>query len=118
MKNTGSLMMLTFGLMTAIGAEVPFTAAFPPVEKVEVAAGDPESVSEPIVFPSLKGGDGMAAVLKVNLRMVTKVFGGWNPWCAIELNSKDIQPKTANGTPRLLLRGSVLHTRFCYQFFQ
>ena len=103
-------MMLTLGLMTAIGAEVPFTAAFPPVEKVEVAAGEPESVSEPIVFPSLKGSDGMAAVLKVNLRMVTKVFGGWNPWCAIELNGKDIQPKTANGTPRLLLRGSVLHT--------
>ena len=49
-------MMLTLGLMTAIGAEVPFTAAFPPVEKVEVAAGDPESVSDPIVFPSLKGG--------------------------------------------------------------
>ena len=62
MKNTGSLMMLTLGLMTAIGAEVPFTAAFPPVEKVEVAAGEPESVSEPIVFPSLKGGDGVFVV--------------------------------------------------------
>ncbi len=103
-------MMMTLGLLTAAGVEIPFTAAFPPVERVEVAAAETEGVSAPVVFPAMKGGDGMAAVLKVNLRMVTKVFGGWNPWCAIELNGKDIQPKTANGTPRLLLRGSVLHT--------
>ena len=103
-------MMMTLGLLTAAGVEIPFTAAFPPVEKVEVAAAETEGVSAPVVFPAMKGGDGMAAVLKVNLRMVTKVFGGWNPWCAIELNGKDIDQFAANGTPRLLLRGGVLHT--------
>ena len=90
MKNTtGCLMMMAMGLLTAVGAELPFTAAFPDVEKVEVAPGETEAVSSPIVFPAMKGGDGMAAVLKINLRMVTKVFAGWNPWCAIELNGKD-----------------------------
>ncbi|MBO7619286.1 MAG: hypothetical protein J6T06_02145, partial [Victivallales bacterium] len=111
MKNTtGCLMMMAMGLLTAAGVEIPFTAAFPPVERVEVAAAETEGVSAPVVFPAMKGGDGMAAVLKVNLRMVTKVFGGWNPWCAIELNGKDIDQFAANGTPRLLLRGGVLHT--------
>ena len=103
-------MVMAMGLMTAFGAEIPFTAAFPAVEKVEVKPGETEAVSSPIVFPAMKGGDGMVAVLKVNLRMVTKVFAGWNPWCAIELNGKDIDQFAANGTPRLLLRGAVLHT--------
>ncbi|MBR4674471.1 MAG: hypothetical protein IKP00_08400 [Victivallales bacterium] len=94
----------------AFAVEIPFEPAFPAIEKVIVPAGEPESYSDVVQLPAVPVKPGKSVVLKVNLRMGCKSFGGWNNWSAIELNDHEINRSAPNGTPRLLLRGPIMHT--------
>ena len=75
-----------------------------------VPPGEVESISDYIDFPAIPVKAGYSIVLKLNLRMLSPNFGGWNPYCGIELNGDEITRAATNGTPRLLVRGPVMHT--------
>ena len=104
-----SLLLLLISVL-AFAVEIPFEPAFPAIKKVIVPAGEPEAYSDVVQLPAVPVKPGKSVVLKVNLRMDCKSFGGWNPWGAIELNGREINRIAPNGTPRLLLRGPVMHT--------
>lgn len=121
MKKTHLLsfaMLLMLGLTSCVSTqkkdepltEVPFEPIFPAVEKVLVPNGHPEAYSDYIEFPAIPPKEGMAVVLKLNQRIVTPKHGGWNSYSGIEVNGREIGPRTDNLTPRLLLRGPIMHT--------
>ncbi len=89
---------------------VPFTPVLKYDKQVLVPGGEPEAVSDYVTLPALEVKKGMRAVLKLNIRLVTKGFGGWNPWMAIELNGVELTAQTKENTPRLLLRGTSMGT--------
>ena len=89
---------------------VPFTPVLKYDKQVLVPAGEPDAVSDTIMLPALEVKKDMRAVMKLNLRIVTKGFGGWNPWMAIELNGTELTASTKENTPRLLLRGFSMAT--------
>ena len=89
---------------------VPFTPVLKYDKQVLVPAGEPDAISDTITLPALEVKKDMRAVLKLNLRIVTKGFGGWNPWMAIELNGTELTASTKENTPRLLLRGFSMAT--------
>ena len=103
------LVMVLFSFI-GHGVEIPFEPAFPSIERVVVPPGEQETCSDYVELPALPVKDGKTAVLKLNIRLCSKNLGGWNPWCAIEFNGHELNSTVANGRPRLLLRGPVLHT--------
>ncbi len=89
---------------------VPFTPVLKYGKEVLVPGGEPETTSDYVTLPALETKKDMRAVLKLNIRLVTKGFGGWNPWMAIELNGVELNSSTKENTPRLLLRGFSMPT--------
>ena len=79
---------------------------------VRVPAGEAVMVSDVVQLPALPQKEGMTAVLRLNIRQLTKDIDGWNPWCALELNGQKLGPRTARHTPRLLLRGNYMKTTY------
>ncbi len=90
--------------------KIPFESVFRIPDPALVDAGASENATPILKFPALPVRKGMTAVLKFDHRIVTRNFGGWGAWTAIELNGQEVAPVNANGRIRLLLRGGILHT--------
>ncbi len=92
--------------------KMQFKPVFKAEQAVRVPVGDTVMVSDVVQLPALPQKEGMSAVLRLNIRQLTKDTDGWNPWCALELNGQKLGPRTARHTPRLLLRGNFMKTTY------
>ncbi len=106
-----AVLSLMFAL-DGLAGKIPFTPVFRAEQVVRVPVGDAVMVSNAVQLPALPQKEGMTAVLRLNIRQLTKETDGWNPWCALELNGQRLGPQTARHTPRLLGRGNYMNTTY------
>ncbi|MBQ6472515.1 MAG: hypothetical protein IJJ33_11060 [Victivallales bacterium] len=89
---------------------IPFTPLRKVAADLRIDCEMTVACSAPIVFPAVPQQEGMTIVLKLNQRILAALNSGWNCYCGIEINGRDVEPKTSRGFPRLLLRGSAMNT--------
>ena len=110
MRNLLMMIALLVGMVHA--AEVPFTA-FANVAKDVTVQPQPSQnkfgATPYLEFPAMPKKPGMTAVLKLNQRIAHARYAGWNrSACVVEINGKELTPKTADGKVRLLYRGEAM----------
>ena len=108
----GIVLSVICTLFCMAGEKMQFSPVFKAEQAVRVPNGDTVMVSDVVQLPALPQKEGMTAVLRLNIRQLTKETDGWNPWCALELNGQKLGASTARHTPRLLLRGSFMKTTY------
>ena len=110
MRNLLMMIALLVGMVHA--AEVPFTAFANVAKDVTVQPQPSEKkfgATDYLEFPAMPKKAGMTAVLKLNQRIAQNRYGGWNTGaCVVEINGKELTPKTADGKARLLYRGEAM----------
>ena len=110
MKIFVMLIALTAGLIHAV--EVPFTPFAHVAKDVTIQPQEAKNkfgASDYLEFPAMPKKAGMTAVLKLNQRIAQARYGGWNNGaCVVEINGKELTPKTADGKARLLYRGEAM----------
>ena len=108
-----SVVLSLLGALNCLAAgKIQFAPECRAEQVVRVPAGEAVMVSDVVQLPALPQKEGMTAVLRLNIRQLTKDIDGWNPWCALELNGQKLGPRTARHTPRLLLRGNYMKTTY------
>ena len=107
-------LLITLALLGGMvhAAEVPFTV-FANVAKDVTVQPQPSQnkfgATAYLEFPAMPKKPGMTAVLKLNQRVAQNRYGGWNrSVCTVEINGKELGPKTADGKARLLYRGEAM----------
>ena len=107
-------LLLTLALLGGIvhAAEVPFTVFANVAKDVTVQPQPSEKkfgATDYLEFPAMPKKAGMTAVLKLNQRIAQNRYAGWNTGaCVVEINGKELTPKTADGKARLLYRGEAM----------
>ena len=107
-------LLITLALLGGMvhAAEVPFTV-FANVAKDVTFQPQPSEkkfgATDYLEFPAMPKKAGMTAVLKLNQRIAQNRYAGWNTGaCVVEINGKELTPKTADGKARLLYRGEAM----------
>jgi len=107
------LALLTLALLPVLSAapakSLPKVPVFKEKFSFKVAPGVIEN-SHKVTFPSVVPRKGYNIVLRFDCRIATKTVGGWNHYTGIDVNGTPLGKFTAEGTPRLLLRGSLMET--------
>lgn len=107
-------LLITLALLGGMvhAAEVPFTVFANVAKDVTVQPQPSEKkfgATDYLEFPAMPKKPGMTAVLKLNQRIAQNRYGGWNTGaCVVEINGKELTPKTADGKARLLYRGEAM----------
>ncbi len=110
MQNRLTLAAVCVAASLLAAQTIPFTPVFRISDPAPVVCGALENATPTLHFPALPARQGMTAVLKVDLRLLDRHFGGWGNWTAIELNGQELAPANAQEQIRLLGRGGILHT--------
>ena len=104
------MIALTAGLVHAV--EVPFAPFANVAKDVTIQPQEAKNkfgATDYLEFPAMPKKPGMTAVLKLNQRIAQDRFAGWNRGvCVVEINGKELTPKTADGKARLLYRGEAM----------
>ena len=107
-------LIMTLALLAGVlhAAEVPFTPFANVAKDVTIQPQEAKNkfgASDYLTFPAMPKKAGMTAVLKLNQRIAQSRYAGWNRGaCVVEINGKELTPKTADGKARLLYRGDVM----------
>ena len=110
MKN----LALTFAMLAslAFAADIPFTPFATVAKDVRIQPQPAESkfgATAALEFPAMPRKQGMTAVLKLNQRIAQNRHSGWNRGaCVVEINGRELGPRTPDGSPRLLFRGAAM----------
>ena len=110
MKKLLFLIVLAAGVLHAV--EVPFTPFANLAKDVTIQPQEAKNkfgATAYLEFPAMPKKPGMTAVLKLNQRIAQNRYAGWNrSACVVEINGKELTPKTADGKARLLYRGEAM----------
>jgi len=112
MRKAAILLTLSAGLLLAEApkADISFAEYHRFAQNLQIPCEAGVAYSDAFEFPAVPQKEGMTIVLKLNQRILAKTEDGWNRYCGIELNGRDVGPETDRNLPRLLLRGPVMHT--------
>ena len=108
------IIMLAAALLAGVlhAAEVPFTPFANVAKDVTIQPQEAKNkfgATPYLEFPAMPKKPGMTAVLKLNQRIAHARHAGWNTGaCVVEINGKELTPKTADGKARLLYRGEAM----------